>query len=283
VKGDVLPMSISSTLRSTPSVQPSQETVDIDVVVPIYNEESDLERSVRRLHRFLSEYIPYRFRVTIADNASTDDSWTIALRLQQELPNLRAFHLDAKGRGRALHQVWSQSDATVVAYMDVDLSTDLNAFLPLVAPLLSGHSDVAIGTRLGNGARVVRSLKREVISRTYNAILRVALHAKFSDAQCGFKAMRSECARSLLPYVDDTQWFFDTELLVLAQRTHLRLHEVPVDWVEDPNTNVHITSTAIADLRGIVRLQRQSLQHAVPVFELRTKLSRTPKETLPCQ
>ena len=124
--------------------------------------------------------------------------------------------------------------------MDVDLSTDLAALLPLVAPLLSGHSDLAIGSRLARGARVVRGAKREFISRCYNLILRASLAARFTDAQCGFKAIRADVAARLLPLVQDTGWFFDTELLVLAQRAGLRIHEVPVDWVDDPDSRVDI-------------------------------------------
>src|SRR5206468_5265691 len=146
----------------------------------------------------------------------------VARALAATLPGVTAVHLDAKGRGRALRAVWSGSVSEVVAYMDVDLSTDLAALLPLVAPLVSGHSDVAIGTRLSRGAYVVRGPKRELISRGYNFLLRATLGARFSDAQCGFKALRTDCAKALLPLVRDDDWFFDTELLVLAERAGLR-------------------------------------------------------------
>jgi putative flippase GtrA len=164
------------------------------------------------------------------------------------------LRLAQKGRGRALRAAWTASDADVLAYMDVDLSTDLKALLPLLAPLVSGHSDVAIGTRLGRGARVTRGPKRELISRTYNHLLHLTLGARFSDAQCGFKAVRADVARRLLPAVRDEAWFFDTELLVLAQRQGLRIHEVPVDWVDDPDSRVDVVRTAVDDLRGIARL-----------------------------
>jgi putative flippase GtrA len=162
--------------------------------------------------------------------------------------------LRRKGRGRALRSAWTASDARVVAYMDVDLSTDLRALLPLVAPLLSGHSDLAIGSRLAHGARVVRGPKRELISRAYNRILHTVLRARFSDAQCGFKAVRRDALDGLLGDVRDEGWFFDTELLVLAQRRGLRIHEVPVDWVDDPDSRVDIVPTALTDLRGVARL-----------------------------
>src|SRR6185369_1398402 len=156
----------------------------------------------------------------------------------------RAIHLEQKGRGRALKAAWSASESPVVAYMDADLSTDLDALLPLVAPLLSGHSDIAIGSRLAPGARVVRGPRREAISRSYNLILKAALRSGFSDAQCGFKAVRADTARQLLPLVEDDSWFFDTELLVLAEQNGLRIHEVPVDWVDDPTSTVDIVRTA---------------------------------------
>jgi putative flippase GtrA len=196
------------------------------------------------------------------------------------LPGVHVRHLDAKGRGRALREVWGTSTAPVLAYMDVDLSTDLAALLPLVAPLISGHSDLAIGTRFGRGARVVRGFKREAISRGYNLLLKGTLAARFSDAQCGFKAIRKDVADRLLPLVEDTGWFFDTELLVLAQRAGLRIHEVPVDWVDDPDSRVDIVSTAIADLRGIARLGRALATGALPVAQLRRELGRSPLSTV---
>jgi putative flippase GtrA len=245
----------------------------IDIVVPVYNEAADLERSVRELDTYLSAALPYSYRITIADNASRDETWLIAERLASTLPHVVAVHLDQKGRGRALKQVWLASDADVVAYMDVDLSTDLAAVLPLVAPLVSGHSDVAIGTRLARTSRVVRGPKRELISRCYNLVLRTALRASFSDAQCGFKAMRRDVAQHLLPLVEDTNWFFDTELLVLAQRADLRIHEVPVDWTDDPGTTVNIIATATEDLRGVVRLIRGFATGRIPVARVRAALA----------
>jgi putative flippase GtrA len=228
----------------------------VEVVVPVYDEIDTLAASIRRLHDYVTEVFPFSTRITIADNGSTDGTWEAALLLAEDLTEVDAVRLGDKGRGRALHAVWSGSDAQVLAYMDVDLSTDLSALLPLVAPLLSGHSDLAIGSRLTRGARVVRGPKRELISRAYNTILHLTLRTRFSDAQCGFKAIRADRARQLLPLVRDRAWFFDTELLVLAERAGLRIYEVPVDWVDDPDSRVDIVATALADLRGVLRLVR---------------------------
>ncbi|MEU1301789.1 glycosyltransferase [Streptomyces shenzhenensis] len=249
---------------SSPGTLPAREhlpagdagTPVLDVVIPVYNEEKDLGPCVLRLHEHLTRTFPYAFRITIADNASTDSTPQVAAGLAARLPEVVDFRLEQKGRGRALRAVWSASDAPVLAYMDVDLSTDLNALLPLVAPLISGHSDLAIGSRLSRSSRVVRGAKREFISRSYNLILRGSLQARFSDAQCGFKAIRRDVAQALLPLVEDTGWFFDTEMLVLAERAGLRIHEVPVDWVDDPDSTVHIVRTATDDLKGVWRVGR---------------------------
>jgi putative flippase GtrA len=226
----------------------------VEIAIPVHNEEAALEGSVRRLHSFCQESLPYSFRIVIADNASEDATAPIGARLADELDAVAYLRLTEKGRGRALRRVWSRSDAEVLAYMDVDLSTGLEALLPLVAPLISGHSDLAIGTRLAPGARVVRGPKREVISRIYNRLLHLTLRSRFSDAQCGFKAGHAAVVKALLPRVEDQAWFFDTELLVLAERSGLRIHEVPVDWVDDPDSRVDIVHTALEDLRGIARL-----------------------------
>jgi putative flippase GtrA len=250
----------------------------LDLTIPVHDEDADLERCVRRLHAHLTAAFPYPFRITIADNASTDATLDLARVLERELPEVAVVHLDQQGRGRALRAVWSASTAPVLAYMDVDLSTDLAALLPLVAPLISGHSDLAIGTRLSRGSRVVRGAKRELISRCYNLLLRGALAARFSDAQCGFKAIRRDVAEGLLPLVEDGGWFFDTELLVLAERSGLRIHEVPVDWVEDPDSSVDLLATAIADLEGVARLARALATGALPLGRLRSQFGRGPLE-----
>ena len=254
--GPSLPAQPLPAQPSVPEPRPSERDagVQAEIVIPVRNEERDLAPSVRRLDAYLRDRFPFTTRITIADNGSTDRTWQEAQALAGELAAVRAVRLERPGRGGALRSIWSASDADVVAYMDVDLSTDLNALLPLLAPLLSGHSDVAIGTRLARGARVIRGPRREIISRCYNLLLHATFGTGFSDAQCGFKAIRADAARALLPLTEDTGWFFDTELLVLAERAGLRIHEVPVDWIDDPDSRVRIIATALADLRGIIRL-----------------------------
>lgn len=271
---------------SSPGTLPAREhlpagvagTPVLDVVIPVYNEEKDLGPCVERLHAHLSRTFPYPFRITIADNASIDSTPLVSKDLETRIPEVRAFRLEQKGRGRALRTVWSASDAPILAYMDVDLSTDLNALLPLVAPLISGHSDLAIGSRLARSSRVVRGAKREFISRTYNLILRGSLQARFSDAQCGFKAIRRDVAQVLLPLVEDTGWFFDTEMLVLAERAGLRIHEVPVDWVDDPNSTVHIVKTATEDLKGVWRVGKALLTGSLPLDRLARPFGDDPRD-----
>ncbi len=237
------------TLRQTPHPE-------VDVVIPVYNEEKDLAGSIRTLHAHLLQNTQFTSQITIADNASTDGTLDLARSLACELSGVRVLHLDRKGRGRALRAAWGTSYAEVVAYIDVDLSTDLAHLNELITPLLRGRGDIAIGSRLAPGSHVTRSLRRELISRIYNLILRTSLGAGFSDAQCGFKAGRRSVVQQLLPLIEDEQWFFDTELLYLTQREKLSIHEVPVHWVEDPDSSVDVIATAREDLRGVRRLRR---------------------------
>ena len=262
----------------TPADAAAPTTVTtLDVVIPVYNEEAALAASVDRVHAHLST-LPWSFRITIADNASTDGTAVVARRLAHAYPEVTAVHLAEKGRGRALRRTWGSSDAAVLVYMDVDLSTDLNALLPLVAPLISGHSDLAIGTRLRPGSRVTRGPKRELISRGYNLLVKSALRTRFSDAQCGFKAIRADVAREVLPLVEDDAWFFDTELLVLAERAGLRIHEVPVDWIDDPDSRVDLLRTAYDDVRGIARLFRNLMTGRIPLADVTQRLGRAAAE-----
>jgi putative flippase GtrA len=245
-----------------------QRLATVDVVVPVHNEERALPGCLQVLSAYLHDQFPFEWTITVVDNASTDGVLRVARDLAERDDRVRVLHLDRKGRGHALRTAWAYSDADVVVYMDVDLSTCLDALLPLVVPLVNGHSDIAIGSRLALGARTVRSPRREVISRCYNAIIRLTHDARFSDAQCGFKAARTDVIRPLLAHVQDDGWFFDTELLLLAEHNGLRVQEVPVDWVEDVDSRVRILSTAVGDVRGLVRVARAKATGAARVADL---------------
>jgi putative flippase GtrA len=263
---------VATTYQGAPDVDPRRWSVGkaatVDVVVPVYNEERALPGCLRVLRSFLDDQLPFEWTITVVDNASTDGVLHVARELAASDDRIRVLHLDRKGRGHALRTAWTYSDADVVVYMDVDLSTGLDALLPLVIPLINGHSDVAIGSRLAPGARTVRSSRREVISRCYNTMIRFTHGARFSDAQCGFKAARTDVVRPLLAHVHDDGWFFDTELLLLAEHNGLRVHEVPVDWVEDVDSRVQVWSTALADARGLARVARAKAAGAARVADL---------------
>ncbi len=231
-------------------------TSSVEIVIPVYNEQHGLAAAVHTLREHMLRELSMPFAITVADNASTDRTLELARSLAASLPEIQVLHLQRKGRGRALRAAWSASEADVLAYMDVDLSTDLTALGELLLPLLEGRADLAIGSRLAPGAEVTRGIKRELISRSYNALLHTLLGTGFSDAQCGFKAGRREVIQALLQEVEDNEWFFDTELLYRAQRNRLAIHEVPVRWVDDPDSRVDILATAREDLRGIMRLRR---------------------------
>jgi glycosyltransferase involved in cell wall biosynthesis len=228
----------------------------VDLVIPVHDEERALRPNLELLLECLRTDFPFSIRVVIADNASTDGTAAVGAELARSNSDVEALLVERKGRGLALKTAWLASDADVVSYMDVDLSTNLESFLPLVAPILSGHSEVAIGTRLAHSAHVRRQVKREVLSRRLQRVLHLAFRNGFSDAQCGFKALRTDVARRLLPHVQDEGWFFDTELLLLAERNGLRIHEVPVDWIEDLDSRVDLASTIAGDLAGLWRVRR---------------------------
>ncbi len=245
-------MGMATTSRDEAS-RPGGRTVEI--VIPVYNEEVALPRCVASLRQYLEASCPYAWSMTIANNASTDATETVAEALAAQDSRVQTVSLAEKGRGRALRTAWLDSDADILAYMDVDLSTNLDSFLPMVEPLANDEADVAIGSRLLADARVTRSLKREAISRAYNLQLKLVFRSGFSDAQCGFKALRRDVARMLLPKVENHAWFFDTELFLLAEAKGLRLHEVPVAWVEDRDSRVRIITAVIEDLKGIWRVR----------------------------
>ena len=233
-----------------------KKRVRVDVVIPVYNEEADLERSVTALRQFLLDHVDYDWRIVIADNASQDRTLEIAKELAKRYPGQVTYvHLDQKGRGRALRKAWTESDADIVSYMDVDLSTDLSAFPPLIDSLIDSEYDVATGSRLKKGAQVQRGLKREIISRIYNLMIKVMFLNKFSDAQCGFKAATRRAVRDIVPLIKDQAWFFDSELLLLAERMGYKIAEVPVKWMDDPDSRVKIASTAWEDVKGLFRVR----------------------------
>ncbi|HWO93411.1 MAG TPA: glycosyltransferase, partial [Dehalococcoidia bacterium] len=197
----------------------------------------------------------FAWRIVVLNNGSTDDTLERACRIAESCREVGVLHLPEKGRGRALRHAFQQSDADVRMYMDIDLSTSLDAVLPLVRAITEEGYDLAVGTRLHRDAAVARSLEREAVSQMYNLLVRFVFDTRFSDAQCGFKAVSAKTARVLVPQVKDDEWFFDTELLLLAERNGYRIKDVPVVWVEDPDSRVNVGRTALQDVRGMARLK----------------------------
>lgn len=228
----------------------------VNITIPVFNEEKQIESSIRKLHAFLCSHCRFEFEIIIADNASTDGTRDRAEGLARELSNVSILCLDKKGRGGALKHAWMASRAEILSYMDVDLSTNLFAFPPLVEAVMCGGADLATGSRLLRASRTERGLKREIISRCYNILVKLFFQNRFSDAQCGFKAIRREVAQRILTLVEDTGWFFDTELMVLAEKLEYRVFEVPVVWVDDLDSRVSIIPTAVEDIKGLIRLKR---------------------------
>ncbi len=229
----------------------------VNITIPVYNEEKILPSSIASLHAFLGQHCRFDWEIVVADNASIDGTLEVAKRLSKEFSNVRVVHLDQKGRGRALRKTWMESQADILSYMDVDLSSNLFAFPPLIEALVSGGFDIGIGSRLLKASTTKRSIKRETISRIYNLMVKAFFFTKFSDAQCGFKAITKKAAAELLPKIEDNGWFFDTELLVIGERLGYRIFDLPVSWVEDMDSRVKIVSTAIDDINGLIRVKRK--------------------------
>ncbi len=238
-------------------------TASVEVVVPVYNEEAALPGCIERLTSFLDSHLENPWQVTIADNASVDGTRAVSEQLASNYANVRYYYLPQKGRGRALRAVWLESTADIVSYMDVDLSTDLAHFPPLVEALESGYQ-LAIGSRLSRESRVTRGFKREAISRCYNLLIKAMFFTGFPDAQCGFKALTRTAAQALIPLVQNDNWFFDSELLIIAAKRGYRIKSVPVRWDDDPTSTVNITGTAIEDVKGLLRLRFGGIPKAPP-------------------
>ena len=230
----------------------------VDVIIPVYNEEVALPPSVAKLRAFLQANLSLPWTIVIADNGSIDRTLAVAQELAAQYSDVTYIHLPEKGRGRALRRAWLESTADIVSYMDVDLSTDLKAFPPLVTAIDEGY-DVAIGTRLASKSQTERSLKREFISRCYNLLIKAMFSTRFSDAQCGFKALSRKAVQELVPLIVNQEWFFDTELLILAEKKGYRIKEIPVEWLEDPDTRVNIRKTVMEDLKGLWRMRTHPL------------------------
>ncbi len=257
----VIPVGVKTSYQTHPPAALGTRLATVDIIIPVYNEERDLPVSIERLRAYLSKHCLYKWRILIANNASTDRTLDLARLLRAKYPDqVDYIHLDQKGRGRALKRAWLASDADVVAYMDVDLSTNLKHFGPLIDPLVRGEYQIATGSRLMRGAHVVRQPKREFVSRVYNAIVKLMFPSRrFYDAQCGFKAMTRRVVQELIPHIEDNAWFFDSELLLRAEQRGYPVWEIPVEWIEDTDTRVKIVSTAVEDLKGLWRVRTTRL------------------------
>jgi len=231
------------------------ENMTLDVVLPVYNEEVALPLGVQTLRDFLSASATYGWRIIIVDNGSTDSTPSVARALAAKHVEVQAMFLTEKGRGRALKAAWGSSNAQVLSYMDIDLSTDLKSLAQLVDVILCDGYDIAVGSRLAAGAQVTRTQRREIISRCYMFLIKLLFRTRFSDAQCGFKAISRNAAKTLLPHIRDNEWFLDTELLITAEKRGFKIKDIAVRWLEDPDSRVAIFQTAWRDLKGLLRLR----------------------------
>lgn len=230
----------------------------VEITIPVYNEQQELKKNITHLAKFCEKNLnEYNWHITIADNASTDTTPTIASALSKQNQHMHLFRLEQKGRGRAIKVVWSQSNADYYVYMDLDLSTDL-LHLPKILNALEKGNDIAIGSRLKKGARVEgRTVIREITSRALNFFfIQLFFHTHFTDAQCGFKAVTKRVVLDLLPRIEDNGWFFDGELLIIGEKMGYKIYEEPVHWIDNPGSTVQLLSTITGDVKTMIRLLR---------------------------
>lgn len=233
------------------------------VVIPTLNEATVIEKNLQTVILSFSSLLKnYEWQILVADNGSTDDTVALVQKLAAAEPKLTVWHTDKKGRGQALRTVWLNNEADIYAYMDADLATDL-AFVPLLFQTLD-KADIAIGTRLQKKSKTSRSFFRELSSRVYNTLVRQIISLKISDTQCGFKAIKKEVAQKILPLTTHEGWFFDTELLALANLFSFKIKELPVQWNETPDgrrkSSVKVLATAWDDIVHLIKLRKKIRQ-----------------------
>lgn len=230
----------------------------VEITIPVYNEEKELEKHILILHDFcLKNLKSYDWHITIADNASIDNTPLIASAIAKKYPRISNFRLEQKGRGRAVKRVWNESGKDLCVYMDLDLSTDL-VHLPKILWALENGYDIAVGSRLAKGAKVEgRTFLRELTSRTLNFFfIQLFFRTNFTDAQCGFKGVTRNVIEKLIPKIKENDWFFDGELLIVAEKSGYKIYEEPVHWVDNPGSTVRLISTISGDIKVMARLLR---------------------------
>jgi glycosyltransferase involved in cell wall biosynthesis len=235
-------------------VSPELDSLCVDVGLPVFNEEAALRRSVELLHGYLESSATFRWRIVVIDNGSTDRTAALAMELGRELDGVELLQLGSRGKGRALRRLIETSEADIVSYMDIDLSTNLVYHGLLIEGIRCGY-DICFGTRLMQGSLTRRSLRREIVSRVFNRLVQLAFGAKFSDASCGFKAFRRDTVKALLPLIGSDSWCFDVELLLVAERNGMRLFEIPVEWIEGGQSKVELPKVTAEYLRELLRIR----------------------------
>jgi uncharacterized membrane protein YbhN (UPF0104 family) len=234
------------------------DKIDVSVVLPAYNEANRIEDTVKVVKDTL-EKLDYGYEIIIAEDGSTDGTDEIAKRLSSRDPRIVHLHSDNRlGRGKALTNAMEIAKGDVVVYLDVDLSTDMDHLKELIDAVAKEGYDIATGSRLLKDSQTERPFKRDFASKVYNFLVRLMLGSKLRDHQCGFKAFKRSSVLKLLRDVKDNHWFWDTEVLVLAQRKGLRVKEIPVKWKQSGETKVKFTKDVLYMFSQILRMWMES-------------------------
>ncbi|MBD3359736.1 MAG: glycosyltransferase [Candidatus Buchananbacteria bacterium] len=226
------------------------------LALPVYNEEKVLEKSVLKLYNYFKNNIKDDWQIVIVNNASIDKTKKVADSLAQKFLKVDSLNLEDKGRGNALKNVWQKYEADIYAYCDIDLATDIFAFKKLFNSIINGSANIAIGARYIKGSQTKRTLNRLIYSKVYIFLVRLFFPTKIKDFQCGFKAVDKKTVSEILPLVKDKEWFFDTELLLIAEKNDFKIKEIAVQWKENPETKVKFIRTIYDYIENLIKFKK---------------------------
>ncbi len=229
---------------------------NVTIVLPVYNEEDKLERNTLKLLEFCKKNIRHPFEIVIADNNSKDKTREIAEKLSKKHKQINYLYINRKGRGIALKTAWKEYKADVNIYMDIDLATDLSALPRLIDEVVKGNN-VVVGSRYLRNSKIKRTPFRMLISKVYNLMVRAMFKTRIKDMQCGFKAVDKKTVDNVIPRTEDTQFFFDTELILTAEAMHYKVKEIPVKWKEGKDTKVDFVRTITNYIKSLIKLRRR--------------------------
>lgn len=212
------------------------------IAIPCYNEEKIIKKNILILLEFCDQNLKQDFTIIIADNNSNDQTKQIIKGLENE--KIKYIFIPRKGKGLAIETAWQSQDSDIYVFMDADLAADLNALPELIRQIKQGY-DICIGSRFHKLSKVKRGIIRKIFSHGYSFLFKIILNSKINDAPCGFKAINRKARQNILPQVRNKEWFFDSELLILAEKQNYKIKEIPIKWEEPKHRKSRAGITSI--------------------------------------